>query len=280
MSDFLGTAACREGLLATVQDHKDHLAVIGDADAGARHTVAGVAGAGVEGHLPIFDEDAASSYRLFHLILIRRPFAARSNDRASVFEDGEEVFVAGAIVFDTVHDQGTRRSTVAHVVEVGVDSRYCLVVLNVIVSIISIAVLLLGSLHLVADALHAPGRSVIVLVISNYGDIVPRDVSRCKVIDNLLVVCCHRPLLNLGDARSKRRRLAREDLVVGGIFLAISSEIEPVCERVTACLAYIFIYTARKVRSLQRNYPLVACIALVDVVANVLLRGSSAKAVV
>ena len=206
---------------------------------------------------------------------------ARTYEGAAIFEDSEEVLISNAVILDTVHDKSAIRSAITHVVKVRINTGNGSIIPDVVHGIFSIAMLLLSGLHLFAHSLHAPAGSIIILVVGHHRDVAPRDVGCCQIIDNLLVVSSHRPLLNLSDAGGQCGGFTREDLVIGGsLLLTISIGAEPVCEGIAAGLADVLIYTIREVGPLQRDDTLIARIALIDVVAYVIFRGSAAKTVV
>ena len=190
-----GTAA-GEGLLAAVQHHGHHLAVGGDAHAGAGVAVRVVRTACVGGNvLAVADQPHGTGHRLPDgalavLVHILAEVAGIVDDRRlAVLQDGEEVVIAVGAEGHTVDIGDAHGLTGGHVVEGGVDACHYVVILADELGIIGVAVLPVGIGHLVGELLHAHDAVFVLLEIGRlHHHVVPGDVRSGHIVDHLLAV--------------------------------------------------------------------------------------------
>ena len=260
------------GLLTAVEDHEDDLAIVGDAHAGPRVPVAGVVVVRGDGGLAVLDKVDAGADGLPDPALVGRPVRGGADDGGAVVEDGEEVLVPSAVILLAVHHESAGRNTVCHVVEVGVDAGNGPVVGDVVLGVVGVVVTPLGSLHLLGHALHAPARGVVVLVVGLNGHVVTRDVYRRQLIDDLLVVDCHRLIPHMSHAGGQRGGLGGEDRVVRGCRLVKGVQVNPICEGVAGGLADVVVDALGEIRPLKGENALIAHVEAIDVAADVLPR--------
>ena len=226
LCQFFSTAASGEGFLTAVQHHQDDLALSSDTHTSAGMTaVIIVCCAGHDG-LSILDQINAATDSLLDLVFIGCVIAGAADHGGSILQNRKEVRRCAAVVFDTLHDQRAAGSAGRHVVEVRIDADHSIVVLHIVRCVGRIGVTLLGCRHLVRYAGHGPALARIVgMIIGVDAHILPGDIRRGNVVDDLLVVLGQRIVDRLRHAGSDRCRIRREHRVVRIIRLRVGFRI-------------------------------------------------------
>ena len=215
LCQFFSTAASGEGFLTAVQHHHDDLALSGDTHTSAGMTaVIIVCCAGHDG-LSILDQINAAADSLLDLVFIGCVIAGAADHGGSILQDRKEVRRCAAVVFDTLHDQRAAGSAGRHVVEVRIHADHGIVMLHIIRRIGRIGMPLLGRRHLVRYTGHGPALARIVgVIIGVDAHILPGDIRRGNVVNDLLVVLGQRIVDRLRHAGSDCCRIRREHRVV------------------------------------------------------------------
>ena len=279
MCDLNGVAACRERLLASVQNHHDHAAVVCDSYAAAARSVGIVVIVGIDCDLAVLYKPDGCADRFLNVFFIGIPLCPAANDRRTVLQNAEEVSVSNAVVFHAFHDQGTARRTVAHVVKVSIDTDHCAVIRYIFLRIVGVGMLCLCGRHLVRYSGHFPHRSIVVVIICVNTDIIPRDVRRCKIADDLLIILSQRHFCLLNDAGCKDRAFAEKDLVIRIVQVILCRFIKIIGKRIAARLAQIRIYSVRNIGALKCFYACICAVCIIHRTTDIFLAADSGKSV-
>ena len=220
------TAAGRKRLLTAVEHHQDDLALSGDTHTGAGMTaVIIVCCAGHDG-LSILDQINAAADSLLDLVFIGCVIAGAANHGGSILQNRKEVFGGAAVILDTIHDQRAAGSAGRHIIKVCIDADHCIVVLDVVCRIGRIGMTLLGRRHLIGHAGHCPALARIVgVIIGVDAHILPGDIRRGNVVDDLLVVLGQCVIDRLRHTGRDRRRVRGKHRIVGIIRLRLGLRI-------------------------------------------------------
>ena len=185
--------------------------------------------------LSILDQINAATDSLLDLVFIGCVIAGAADHGGSILQDRKEVRRCAAVVFDTLHDQSTAGRTGGHVVEVRVDANDRIVVLHIVRRVGRIGMPLLGRRHLVRYTGHGPALARIVgVVVCVNTYVLPGDIRRGNVVNDLLVVLGQRIVDRLRHAGSDRCRIRREHRVVRIIRLRVGFGIRIRVNRVGA----------------------------------------------
>ena len=176
------------------------------------------------------------------------------------------------MVLDPVHDQCTGGRTVAHIIEVRIDTGYGVVVWNVVGRVIGVRMLFLRRGHLVRQAGHFPAGGIVIRIVGADLHIAPGHVHRGQIVHDLLFITGQGHLDLLGHAGRQQGTGAGEHGVVGVLHLILGRQIQIVRKGIAARLPQIRICGAIQVGPLQRADALVRTIGIVNGVPNVLLR--------
>ena len=172
--------------------------------------------------LSILDQINAATDSLLDLVFIGCVIAGAADHGGSILQDRKEVRRCAAVVFDTLHDQRAAGSAGRHVVEVRIHADHGIVMLHIIRRIGRIGMPLLGRRHLVRYTGHGPALARIVgVIIGVDAHILPGDIRRGNVVNDLLVVLGQRIVDRLRHAGSDRCRIRREHRVVRIIRLRV-----------------------------------------------------------
>ena len=226
LCQFFSTAAGGEGFLTTVQHHHDDLALSSDT-----HTSAGMTAVIIvrrTGHdgLPIFDQINAAADSLLDLVFIGCVIAGAADHGGSILQNRKEVFGGAAVILDAIHDQRAAGSAGRHVIKVCIDADHCIVVLDVVCRIGRIGMTLLSRRHLIGHAGHCPALArIVVVIIGVDAHILPGDIRRGNVVDDLLVVLGQCIVDRLRHTGRDRRRIRRKHRIVGIIRLRLGLRI-------------------------------------------------------
>ena len=271
LGDLLRAAAAGPGLLAAVQRHEHDLAVIGDADAGARGAVVVIIRRGSDVDLAVLHQQRTAANGLLHIVAVLAPGFVLGDHRRAVLQDGEEIVaVLRRLAPDSaVHHKGAAHAAVGHVVEVGVGGDHSVVVFDVICRIIRIGVLRLGIVELLRDAHHLILVALAVAVVGENGHVAARDIRRGEIVDQLLVVSGHGHLHFMGHAGGDGGSLTGEHGIIRVFQPGGGRQIEVIRKRVAAGLADIGIHTLIKICALQGVDALVAAVDLKNGIADI-----------
>ena len=185
--------------------------------------------------LSILDQINAAADSLLDLVFIGCVIAGAADHGGSILQDRKEVRRCAAVVFDTLHDQRAAGSAGRHVVEVRIHADHGIVMLHIIRRIGRIGMPLLGRRHLVRYTGHGPALARIVgVIIGVDAHILPGDIRRGNVVNDLLVVLGQRIVDRLRHAGSDRCRIRREHRVVCIIRLRVGFGIRIRVNRVGA----------------------------------------------
>ena len=189
-------AAAGEGLLPAVQDHHDHLALCGDAHAGAGVAGGGVVAAVIAGDVhAVPDQPLVAGGRLpdgavavgVHILAQVR--AVVDDRRLAVLQDGEEVVVIRRAEAHAVNEGDAHGLAGGHVVEGGVHARHYIIIFADEQRIVRIGILLVGIGDLIAQLLHAHDLILMLLEIRGLDDyVVPGNVRSGHIVHHLLAV--------------------------------------------------------------------------------------------
>ena len=200
------------------------------------------------------------------------PLGTSTDNRRSVLENAEEVFAGDTVILNALHNQGTGRRAVAHVVEVSIDTDDSAVVGNIMFRIVRVGMLFLGSIHLIRQASHLPDRGVIVVIVGIDIDIAACNVRSREIINNLLIILRQSHFHFLLNAGSQYGGGAGKDLVIIVFQLSLCRFVEVIGKSIAAGTTQIGIDTIRKVAAFQSPDALVSVIGIIDRSANVILR--------
>ena len=165
--------------------------------------------------LSILDQINAAADGLLDLVFIGCVIAGAADHGGSILQDRKEVRRCAAVVFNALHDKSTAGSTGGHVVEVCIHADHGIVVLHIVRRVGRIRVALLGRRHLVRYTGHGPALARIVgVVVCVNTYVLPGDIRRGNVVNDLLVVLGQRIVDRLRHAGSDRCRIRREHRVV------------------------------------------------------------------
>ena len=233
LCQFFSTAARREGFLTAVQYHQDNLALSGDTHAGAGMTAVIIVGGTVHNRFSVLDQINAAADSLLDLILISCVIAGTADHGRAILQNCKEVFRGDAVIFHALHDQSTAGSASGHVVEVCIDANDRIVVFHIVRRVGQIGVALLGRRHLVRYTGHGPALARIVgVIIGVDAHILPGNIRRGDVVDDLLVILGQSIVDRLRHAGSDRRRIRGEHRVVCIIRLRVGFGIRIRVDRV------------------------------------------------
>ena len=280
--DFNGSAACGEGLLPAIQDHKDHTPVVCNAHACTGHPGIIVAAVFGDGNLAVLHQTDGCANGFLNIVLVGRPLFGAADNGGSILENAEEVLIVAAgeaVVFHALHNESAGGCAIGHIVEVAIDTDHRAVVGDIAVRF-GIAMVCFGSLHLLGDTRHAPGRGVIEAVIRIDADIAPGNIRSRNIIDNLLTILGNGHICLLRHAGSQLRFCGREHRIVGVLNLILRQPIEVVRKCVAARLTKILIDAARYITLFQSQNAVVVKIGIQNDGANLALRGDTAEAVI
>ena len=107
--------------------------------------------------------------------------------------------------------------------------------------------LILSRIHLIRNPGHAPGRSVVVMIVRVDAHIAAGNIHTCNVVDELLVIpgLCH--LDFLGDARSPGGGACGKDLVAGILVHISGSNVQIVGKGIAAGLPNVGVHAVGEV---------------------------------
>ena len=226
LCQFFSTAASGEGFLTAVQHHHDDLALSSDTHTSAGMTAVIIVRRTGHDRLPILDQINAATDSLLDLVFIGCVIAGAADHGGSILQNRKEVFGGAAMILDTIHDQRAAGGTGGHVVEVSVDTDHCIVVLDVVCRIGRIGMTLLSRRHLIGHAGHCPALArIVVVIIGVDAHILPGDIRRGNVVDDLLVVLGQCIVDRLRHTGRDRRRVRRKHRIVGIIRLRLGLRI-------------------------------------------------------
>ena len=186
--------------MTPIQNHQHYLAIGGNTYAGAGCPRVIVVSRCVDSNLTVANQVNATAHGFFDLIFIRRVVRRSANHSSSVVQNGKEVLAANAMVLYALHNQGTRWSTGAHVIEIGVHAYNRGEVLNIPVAG-GVRIIGLSGSHLVGYAGHPPGGAIVILIVGIDADIISADVHGSSIEYDLLFIRSQRigdVLLNAG----------------------------------------------------------------------------------
>ena len=272
LCDLDGTAARGERLLPSVEHHQHDLTVISNTNAGTGSTPCVIIAGCIHDDLAVPDEPHGTTNSLLNLALVCIPLGTSTDNGRSVLENAEEVFAGDTVILNALHNQGTGRRAVAHVVEVGIDTDDSAVVGNIMFRVVRVGMLFLGSIHLIRQASHLPCGAVIVIIVGIDIDIAACDIRSCEIINNLFIILRQRHFHFLLNAGSQYGGGAGKDLVIIVFQLSLCRFVEIIGKSIAAGTAQIGIDTIRKVTAFQRADALVSVIGIIDGSANVILR--------
>ena len=278
--NFNGAATGRERLLTSVKRHQDDLPVISDSDAGTRCAVFIVCIRRIYNDFPVADKPDGAANSLLDLALMCIPFRTAADDGRSILENGKEVGIAGAVILHALHHQSTGGRSVAHVIEVCIDAGHGAVIWNVVLGIIRIGVLFLSRLHLIRQARHFPDGAVVIIIVCVNANVAARNVSRCKIVNDLLIVPRHRHLDLLLHTGSKHRGMAGKNFIVIILDLCLCCLIKIVSKRIAASTAKVSIDTIRQIAALKCTNAFVSVVGIVNASTDIILRRSAGKSVI
>ena len=226
LCQFFSTAAGGEGFLTAVQHHHDDLTLSSDTHTSAGMTaVIIVCCAGHDG-LSLLDQINAATDSLLDLVFIGCVIARAADHGGSILQNRKEVFGGAAVILDTLHDQSTAGGTGGHVVEVCIDTDDRVVVFHIVRRVGRIGVALLSRRHLIGHAGHCPALARIVgVIIGVDAHILPGDIRRGNVVDDLLVVLGQCVIDRLRHTGRDRRRVRGKHRIVGIIRLRLGLRI-------------------------------------------------------
>ena len=215
LRQFLCATAGREGLLTTVKDHHNDLAITGNAHTGTRMTAI-VIGVGLcSDKFAILDKECAAAYCLLNLILISSVIAGSADHCRAILQDRKKVFSSNSVIFNALHDQRTTGSASGHVVEIRVDTNHRIVVFHIVFRVRRIGMPLLGCRHLIGYARHSPAlRRVIGMIVCANIDVLARNIHSSNVVNDLLFILGQSIFDCLRDTGSDRCRVGGEDGIV------------------------------------------------------------------
>ena len=149
------------------------------------------------------------------MILICGVLTGAADHGRTIFQNTKEILIAGGLILYAAHYQRTHRSTSAYsggvIKEVCIDADNGLEVRHIIVGVFRVGVLFLERGHLIRNAGHGPaGSGICIMVVCVNADIASCNISRCNVIDYLLVILRESVFYRLRDARRKRSRALGE----------------------------------------------------------------------
>ena len=188
LGDFLRAAAGRERFLPSVQNHHNHFSVAGDTHTGAGRPGIVIICAGADSNLAVLHKEYAAAYGFLDLIFIFCVVTGAADYRGAILQNCKEVLVSNAAVLHAFHNQRATGRSGAHVIEIRIDSQYCIIVFNVVVRIIWIGVFSLSRCHLVGNSGHSPSRAVIIMVVCINADIFTANIDSSRVVHNLFAV--------------------------------------------------------------------------------------------
>ena len=299
LCQFFSTAASGKGFLTTIQHHQDNLALSGDTHTGAGMTaVIIVCCAGHDG-LSILDQINATADSLLDLVFIGCVIAGAADHGGSILQDRKEVRRCAAVVFDTLHDQRAAGSAGRHVVEVRIHADHGIVMLHIIRRIGRIGMPLLGRRHLVRYTGHGPALARIVgVIIGVDAHILPGDIRRGNVVNDLLIILGQRIVDRLRHAGSNCRCIRREHRVVCVIRLRVRFGIrirvdrvgtvritrkvkEIICKSVAACFTQRLIVgkVGQRIGTFQRTDQGIPGIAAQNLAPDTVLGDHAAQTV-
>ncbi len=250
LSDLNGSTTSGERLLATIQYHQYHLAIIGDAHAGTRYPIRIIVIAGINSELSILHQDHRAAHRFLDLILISTVFRLGTNHRCTVLQNSKEVFTADAVIFHALHHQCTGGATGSHVIEVCIHAGNNTVVGNISI-LVRISMLVFQSLHLLCQPLHTPSSSAVIFIVGNHVHIIASDIRRCQIVDDLLAIGSLCSLDLLRNTGSQLIILGIYHIVVSIVVRILNGHIQIIRKGIATSLAQICIHALRQIGTLQ-----------------------------
>ena len=189
-------AAAGEGLLTTVENHHDDLAVGGNAHAGAGVAVGVIrAGCTCRDILAVTDEPLRACRRLpdgafaIFIDIVAEILCIVDNGGFAVLENGEEVVIAARAEGYAVYVGDAHRLAGGHVIEGRIHSGDYVVVLTDVLRIFRVRILLIRICNLIRELLHTHYAVFVLIEVGGLHDyIVTGDVGSGNIVDHLLAI--------------------------------------------------------------------------------------------
>ena len=239
LCDFRHVTTAREGLLASIENHKYNLTGSCNTYCSSGSTRSTSISCN---DLTVFNKSCAKSCdTLLNTILVNRiVFLSSSNNSSTVIENTEETVGVRSMIFSTIHHKKTTRLTCGHIKSCSVDTCNYIIVRNVIRTV-GITILILSGIRLIKDSGHFPTkRRIIMRIVCINIYVISCNITCCEIVNHLLAICRCSIMNFLCNTRGKlygRRRECAEVGILMIIYIVAGKLAEIISKCITYCLS-------------------------------------------